>query len=153
MFRRWTPKPTETHEQRMPTYRFPRTHRILRPRDFEACYRRGLSHGVGPLVVHARPNGLDHPRLGMSVSRRVGKAVMRNRIRRRLRESFRYLQRDVPVGYDVVINVRPHEPLRLAAYQRMLARALRSLHQQWSKRTGEDGTKRGRSGPGRSPGS
>ena len=137
----------------VPRYRFRRTHRILRPRDFEAAYRRGLSHGVGPLVVHARPNGLDHPRLGMSVSRRVGKAVIRNRIRRRLREAFRYLQRDVPEGYDVVINVRPHEPLRLAAYQRMLARALRSLHQQWARRKGEGGTTSRRSGPDPSPGS
>jgi ribonuclease P protein component len=84
--------------------------------------------------VYALPNGLPFPRLGMSVSRKVGTAVRRNRIRRLIRESFRLLQHDLPRGYDWVVVVRPHEPLILAEYQKLLTATLVRLHNTWSKR-------------------
>lgn len=70
----------------------------------------------------------------MSVPRRAGNAVVRNLIKRRLRESFRLLQHDLPAGYDVVVNVKPHEPLSLAAYQDLLSRACHELHRHWTRR-------------------
>jgi len=91
---------------------------------------------AGPLSIHARPNGLSHPRLGISVSRRVGSAVRRNRIKRRLREAFRLDQHRGSRGYDVVVVVRPHEPLPFETYRRMLEGAMTKLDRLWDKREG-----------------
>ena len=98
----------------------------------------------GPLAVHAKPNGLGHLRLGMSVSRKVGNAVHRNRIRRRLREAYRLLQHDLPAGYDLVVVVRPHAPLMLADYQRLLSGALIKLHSTWTRRAELNDGRRGK---------
>ncbi len=51
---------------------------------------------AGPLVVSIAPSGLDEHRLGLSVGRRVGSAVLRNRIKRSLRESFRHARDQLP---------------------------------------------------------
>ena len=106
--------------------------RLVHARQYQAVYRSKVRKMVGPLIVFARPNGLPHCRLGMGVSRKVGNAVHRNRIKRLLREAFRMGARDVPVGYDVVISVRPHEPLTLAEYQRLWWSALQNVHRRWS---------------------
>ena len=103
---------------------------------FEARVRE--SRGV--VTIYAVPNGLSHPRLGISLRRAVGTAVRRNRIKRLLRESFRMHQYDLPVGYDLVITVRPHEPLMLADYQRILTALMVKLHAAWQKR--ESGAER-----------
>jgi ribonuclease P protein component len=59
------------------------------------------------LVLHVAPNDLDHARIGITVSSRVGKAVVRNRIRRRLREALRARFSSLRVGYDLLIVARP----------------------------------------------
>ena len=66
--------------------------------------------------------------LGLSVAARVGTAPRRNRIKRLLREAFRLMQHDFPRPYDLVIVVRPHEPLILAEYQRILRALMVKLH-------------------------
>lgn len=71
------------------------------------------------------PNGLDHPRLGLTVSRKVGGAVVRNRIRRRLREAYRHNKDRFPPGYDVVIGVKPSAAR--APYGEILADLLAAL--------------------------
>ena len=114
-------------------YTFRLAHRLRLPREFSAVYEAKTREARGPLTVYALPNGLGHPRLGMSVSRKVGTAVRRNRIRRLIRESFRLLQHDLPQGYDLVV-VRPHEPLMLAEYQKLLMGTLLRLHGTWQKR-------------------
>jgi len=114
-------------------YTFPRKMRLSGRSAFSAVYSARCRKVQGPIVVHGRPNDLAHLRLGLSLSRRVGNAVARNRIKRLLRESFRHLQHDLPGGYDLVIVVRPHEPLSLATYQHLLHRAVLGIHRQWSK--------------------
>ena len=78
-------------------------------------------------------NDLVHPRLGIAIPRRVGAANRRNRIKRLLRESFRLMQHDLPSGDHFVAVVRPHEPLPLAEYQRLLSGLFVKLHQTLSK--------------------
>ena len=119
-------------------YTFPRTRRIRSRDEFSAVFDAGIKSAKGPLLVFARPNGADQPRLGMSVSRKVGTAPRRNRIKRMLRESFRLMQHDLPAGYDFVVVVRPHEPLMLADYQRLLSGLFVKLHQMWQERRGEN---------------
>lgn len=115
-------------------YTLPRS-RLLHGRSaFGKVFAARARKNVGPLSVCARPNDLSHPRFGMSVSRKVGKAVVRNHIKRLLRNAFRLTQHDWPVGYDMVVVVRPHEPAELADYQRMLLSAARALDREWRRR-------------------
>src|SRR3954470_19049387 len=109
-------------------HNFPKKLHLRSKRDYDAVFDARTRESRGPLSVNARPNELSHCRFGMSVSRKVGTAVRRNRIRRLLRESFRLMQHDLPRGYDFVVVVRPHEPLMLADYQRILSGAAVKLH-------------------------
>lgn len=89
----------------------------------------------GPLLVYARPHGdlarAGDTRLGLSVSRRCGHAVRRHRLKRLLREAFRTIRVDLPQGYDLLVVVHPHDPLPVAEYRRLLARAAEELDRRW----------------------
>ncbi|MCA1906681.1 MAG: ribonuclease P protein component [Desulfarculus sp.] len=75
-----------------------------------------------------RPNGLAFSRLGLTVSRRVGGAVVRNRIKRRLREIFRRAGADLPRGIDLVAVARPEAAgLDFAALHRLTHQALEAI--------------------------
>ena len=108
--------------------------RLANARQFRAVYAEQVRRNAGSLLVYALPNGLDHPRLGLAVPRRVGNAVKRNRVKRMLREALRLMQHDLPGGYDLVVNVRPHELLTFEEYTEALAGAIRALHQTWLKK-------------------
>lgn len=85
---------------------FPRKARIAARRDFSAAYETGRKLHGRLVVVFARP--LAGPgRLGITATRRVGKAVVRNRARRRVREVYRRWRAGQPLaaGLDVVVNV------------------------------------------------
>jgi len=120
-------------ESTTPTFRFPRTHRLRKQREFDLVYQAATARSAGPLRVFGRPNNLDHCRLGLNVSRRVGHAVRRNRVKRMVRESFRLLQHELPGGYDLVVVARPHQRLALEDYQRLLRDATARLHHHWQK--------------------
>lgn len=114
--------------------RLPKALRIRAKGDFDRAYQQGISRRSGPLIMHALPNELPYSRLGMSVSRRVGNAVRRNRIRRLLREAYRLERAKLPAGYDVVITVRPHGGLELDDCRRRIVTLLGELDDRWRAR-------------------
>ncbi len=85
---------------------FPRRLRIFGSSDYRAIYGEGRKIQSQRFVLFVRRNDLGHPRLGITVSRKVGKAVVRNRIKRLFREVFRRAQTEVPDSLDVVVNAR-----------------------------------------------
>jgi ribonuclease P protein component len=89
-----------------------RRHRLSRSRDFDAVYRQGRSVSTRFLVLYwfAREEGEEGARLGLAVPKAVGTAVVRNRIKRRLRELFRERSGELPQDHDYVLVVRPGLP-------------------------------------------
>jgi ribonuclease P protein component len=99
-------------DEQMPrgsTPRRPRRGRLSRSAEFERAYRQGRSHGNRHFVVYAFPRdaGDGEARLGLSVSRKVGGATERNRVKRLVREAFDAESALVPAGNDVVVVARP----------------------------------------------
>jgi len=89
--------------------------RLRRRRDFDAVFRRGRSWHHELLVLRALPNSLEHNRYGFVTPKRLGGAVVRNRLRRRLRESIRVLP--TRCGWDVVVS--PKAPAAAANFQQL----------------------------------
>jgi ribonuclease P protein component len=99
----------------------PKKGRLSRSAEFERVYRQGRSHGNRHLVLYTFPRGgaatpaspaaslelTDAPRLGLSVSRKVGGAVERNRVKRLLREAFAVEGLRLPPDTDAVVVARP----------------------------------------------
>jgi ribonuclease P protein component len=85
--------------------------RLSRSAEFDRVFRQGRSQGNRALVLYSfpRPDAgpAAPPRLGLSVSRKVGGAVDRNRVKRLLREAFELELTRLPEGYDVVLVARP----------------------------------------------
>ncbi|HEX3357512.1 MAG TPA: ribonuclease P protein component [Tepidisphaeraceae bacterium] len=113
---------------------FPKSMRLRGKEAFAAVYDARTRMTRGLIVVYAKPNGLVHSRMGLSVSRRVGTAPKRNRIKRLLRESFRLMQRELSRGYDWIVVVKPHTPMKLEEYREMLMAATVKLDETWKKR-------------------
>ena len=82
--------------------------RLSRSGDFDRVYRDGRSHASRFLVVYSFPRaGSEEPRLGISVGRKVGGAVVRNQVKRMLRDAFWACGESLPDGHDFVIVARP----------------------------------------------
>jgi ribonuclease P protein component len=95
---------------------------LRRPRDFRRVYDRRRSAADAWLVVYGCENGLAYSRLGLSVSRKVGPAVYRNRLRRLYREAFRLMRAELPTGLDLVLIPRSSPEPTLEDLKRALSR-------------------------------
>ena len=108
-------------------HRFPSRFRIRRQADFDRVFDSGVVAADSVLVGYANPNGLQHCRLGLSVSRKVGKAVVRNRWKRLIREAFRRCRSELPAGYDIVLRPRRGASADYRAILESLPRLARRL--------------------------
>ena len=75
--------------------------------EFERAYRQGTAFRGRLISLHAFPNEIGIPRLGLSVSKQVGNAVTRNAVRRRLKEVFHSTIERIPDSFDLVVSAKP----------------------------------------------
>lgn len=114
---------------------FPARMRLSGKLAFARVFDAKVRDSRGPLASFSLPNDMRHPRLGISIGRSVGTAPRRNRIKRLIREAFRLMQHDFPAGYDLVIVVRPHVPMILAEYQKLLSGFMVRGHATWQAKS------------------
>lgn len=106
--------------------RFPRAIRLTRPADFQRVFRRAAKSSDACFTVLGVTNRLGHARLGLAISRKMARsAVVRNRVKRVIRESYRQHQ-DELVGLDIVVLARS----RIGDVARADMRASLTMH--WS---------------------
>ena len=98
--------------------------RLVQARQFQRAYEEGMSFVHPLLVLRAVDNGLPYNRFGFVVGGRIGKAVVRNQVKRRLREAMRLRATQIPPGWDLVLVART--PIVKASYQH-IEEALDSL--------------------------
>jgi ribonuclease P protein component len=113
--------------------RFSKQLRLLRASDFERVFNARQSTSDTWLLLYGAANDLEHPRLGMTVSRRVGGAVVRNRWKRLLREAFRLSQDELP-AMDMVCVVRGQWPPTLAQIRESLIALSRHIRERIDRR-------------------
>jgi len=87
-----------------PGVALPRELRLRRRRDFDAVFRGGRTWNNGLLVLRCLPNNMPHNRFGFVTSKRLGRAVVRNRVRRRLQEAVRLMP--LRQGWDIVFSAK-----------------------------------------------
>jgi len=104
---------------------YPREARLVRRGDFDAVYRAGKRRSSSHFTVFFRANELPQSRFGFSIKKALGGAVVRNRIRRRLREVVRCHRLEIPAGWDIVIH--PKSSVARAEFAALTADLLRLL--------------------------
>lgn len=117
--------------------RFLPDYHIRSGQDFRRAFHRRCRAGDGWLTVVGCENGLGHPRLGLVVSRKLGKATVRNRWKRLLREAFRLMLRELPAGVDLVVIPRPGVEPGLAILRESLPRLARQVARKLNASAGD----------------
>ena len=87
----------------MKSFSLPKNERLLNRKDFVNLNRSGKRYRTKHFTVICKENGLDVSRLGITVNKKIGNAVKRNKVKRLVREFFRLNKRDAPKGHDIVI--------------------------------------------------
>jgi ribonuclease P protein component len=105
----------------MADQRFRKEYHVRRGADFKRAYDRRCRASDKRLLVFGYPNDLPYSRLGLSVSRAKGNAVVRNRWKRLIREAFRLSREELPVGIDLIVIPREGPP-ELAELQESICR-------------------------------
>ena len=110
---------------------FPKSAHLRKPAEFERVFASEIYVSDGTLVINAAANGPGQTRLGLSISRKYGPAVVRNRWKRLIREAFRRSLQELPPGLDLVIRPkRGAEPVYAdvaASLPKLVARLARRL--------------------------
>jgi ribonuclease P protein component len=83
---------------------FPRETRLVRKSEFDEVYRAGKRRSSSHFTVFVRASGQPTSRFGFSIKKALGGAVVRNRMRRRMREIVRCHRQEIPTGWDIVIH-------------------------------------------------
>lgn len=105
---------------------YPRSVHLVRKADFDAVYRNGKRRSSSHFTVFLKANDLPQSRFGFSIKRALGGAVVRNRIRRRVREAIRLHREEISAGWDFVIHPKANvEKAAFAALESDLARLLK----------------------------
>jgi ribonuclease P protein component len=99
--------------------------KLVRRGEFDAVYRAGKRRSSSHFTVFFRANELPQSRFGFSIKKALGGAVVRNRIRRRLREIVRCHRLEIPAGWDIVIH--PKSTVARAQFAALAADLLRLL--------------------------
>jgi ribonuclease P protein component len=99
---------------------FRKADRLCAPQEFKWVYERKCSVSNAWLIIYGCANELERSRLGLSVSRKVGNAVARNRFKRLYREAFRLTRAELPVGLDLILLPRSGRAATLEAIQHSL---------------------------------
>ena len=89
----------------MKRFSFPKRNRLVTNRQFKAVLARGLRVSNGLVTLYVAENDCGYPRLGVSVGKSCGDAVVRNRLKRLLREAFRQNQGRVPADFDYLLMI------------------------------------------------
>jgi len=119
------------------SFRFPKHLRLRSSADFERVYNRRCRASNRHLLLFGDVNGLEASRWGVSVSRKLGNAVARARLKRLLREAFRLTRSELPPGIDFVAIPRVgEEPLRLADLLKTLPALARQIEDRLRRRDG-----------------
>jgi ribonuclease P protein component len=124
-------------------HRFRPNEHLRRPADFRRVYNARRSVSNDWLIVYACPNDCGYSRLGLSVSRKFGGAVQRNRLRRLYREAYRLTKSRLPGGFDIVLIPRGTDERSL----RELVEALPKLIGMVAKKLNRDASKSRESQP------
>ncbi|HEX5104624.1 MAG TPA: ribonuclease P protein component [Pirellulaceae bacterium] len=111
----------------MPDERFGNEYRLRKAAEFDRVYKARVFAADDVLVVNGVASDLPHCRLGLSVSRKVGGAVVRNRWKRLIREAFRTSKENLPAGIDLVVRPQKGAEPELAAIRRSLPALARRI--------------------------
>lgn len=111
----------------MPDFSFPKSAKLRKSAEFRHIYDGQVRAGDDHLLVFASWNDLGETRCGLSVSKKHGNAVKRGRLKRLMREAFRHVRHDLPVGIDLILIPRQNSGATVDNYKRSLKGICRRL--------------------------
>jgi ribonuclease P protein component len=116
---------------------FRKAEHLRLPSEFRRVYERRRSVSDNLLIVYGCENGLPHLRLGLSVSRKVGQATQRNRLRRLYREAFRLTRAEMPTGLDLILIPRSSQEPTLDELKQALPRLVDQVARKLAREGGK----------------